>query len=220
MSALAASDIAYWDAKLRDTFGLNVRTDGGAPNPHILYRQLYLSVSRVPPALIRACGVTDVLFKSDMGESKAFSPNHGYYIGHNVGLNVNCFSCPDHPEDFSDQYGYSLGRAAQTVLHELGHGFDYWGGDLAQQPAWMALSGWSREPKKGLVQLHIKEPVTPEIFGEMYYDPKAEFTRFYGKRNSYDDFADCFAFYVAGLKSKVPANKRAYLDDLLGKYYK
>lgn len=83
----------------------------------------------------------------------------------------------------------------------------------------MELSGWSKEPVPGLQRLSIKEPGTPEVIGEMYFDPGAGFTRFYAKRNPWDDFADSFAFYVAGMKSKVPGNKKEYFDKLLKQYY-
>jgi hypothetical protein len=56
------------------------------------------------------------------------------------------------------------------------------------------------------------------MVGEWYYDPKAGFTRFYAKRNPWDDWADSFSFYVGGLK-KLPDNKTEYFDKLLKKYY-
>jgi hypothetical protein len=72
-----------------------------------------------------------------------------------------------------------------------------------------------------LKRLFIKgQGGVPDVIGEMYFDPRiAEFTRFYAKRNSWDDFADSGAYYLGGLKEKVPATKRKYFDNLLKKYY-
>jgi hypothetical protein len=154
-----------------------------------------------------------------MGRSRFFSPNHGYFVGNQVALNADIFYHPDHPEDFSDGQGHFITRSAETLLHEIGHAFDSQFGDLSLKEDWMELSGWSKEPMPGHKRLIIREPGTPEVVGEMFYAPEAQFTRFYASRNSYDDWADSFAFYVAGMKTKVPATKRAYFDRLLKKYY-
>jgi len=216
-----ASTTEYWSTQIKDRFGIVVKTDKNCGDSHILYRQLFHILLPIPPALVKDCGVLYILFRSDMGLNRPEYPNHGYYNCNKslVALNADCFWHPDKPEDFFDHRGYFLTRAQQTVAHELGHGADYNLGNLSMQPSWMSLSGWSETPKLGLVRLKIQDIGTPMVLGEMFYDPKAEFTRFYGKRNSYDDWADCFSFYVMGTKNKVPSEKRAYFDRLLSKYY-
>jgi hypothetical protein len=137
-------------------------------------------------------------------------------------LNTDIFIHPDQPEDFIDDKGYFLTRAEETLYHEMGHALDSALGDISLQPAWVSLSGWSKEPKPGLERLHIKDKGAPEVIGEYYYDPKYKangFTRFYAMRNPYDDFADSFSFYISGMKNKVPATKAKYLDNLLKKHY-
>lgn len=221
-SVINSADIAYWDAQLKSRFGLDVRADEGTANPHLLFRQLYYCFMPIPPALVRDCGITDVLFRSDMGPNRRYSPNHGYFQpgAGLVALNADCFWHPDQPDDFVDAQGYQVSRAVQTAVHEFGHGFDDHFGDLSLKPDWTKLSGWSETPQPGLIRLRIKESDSPEVIGEWCYDPKSEFTRFYGKRNPWDDWADCFAFYVGGVRGRVPATKRAYFDKLLAKYYK
>lgn len=215
-----ASAAEYWSAQLKDRFGLSVNADAGCQDSHLLYRQLYHILLPIPTALVRHCGIDDVLFRSDMGPNKPYFPNHGYYSCNSrlVAMNADCFWHPDQPDDFFDYRGYFLSRAQQTVVHEFGHGYDAHQGDLSVMPSWTSLSGWSEEPKSGLVRIKIQDPGAPEVIGEWYYNPKAEFTRFYGKRNPWDDWADCFSFYMAGVKDKVPATKRRYFDALLGGY--
>ena len=217
-----ASETSFWAEKIKSIFGLPSQADSEIDGIHWILRETYNILKPIPPELVKACDVSGLIFRNDMGENHEFSPNHGYYRESNktVTLNADIFIHPDQPDDFIDQKGYFLTRAEQTLIHEMGHAYDHCHGDLSLQPAWMSLSGWSEEPKLGLKRLRIKEEGTPEVVGEMYYDPKiAEFTRFYGRRNSYDDFADCFGYWVAGLKDKVPEKKAEYLDNLLKKYY-
>ena len=216
-----AVDVKHWDNLLKERFGLNILPDSRVISPHILYRQIWFALSSIPAALIKDCQVTKVLLKSDMGPNKPYYPNHGYYdpTCKEIGLNINCFTEPDHPKDFVDQNGYEIGRGAQTLTHEFGHALDHCRGDLSLEHSWLILSGWSENSRPGLKKLIIDEPNVPKIVGEWFYHPKAEFTRFYGKRNPYDDFADCFSFYVLGMKNKIPKNKRTYFNKLLAFYY-
>ena len=154
-----------------------------------------------------------------MGPNKPYYPNHGYYIHHTVTLNNNIFYHPDVMEDFFDYHGYFIDRPTQTIYHEFAHGYDAFHHDLSKKEDWTKLSGWSPAPKNGLKRLIIKGDGIPDVLGEWFFHPKAEFTRFYAKRNPWDDWADSFSFYIGDLKSKVPAIKRKYFDDLLKKYY-
>ena len=105
----------------------------------------------------------------------------------------------------------------------MGHGFDEKQGDkedwLSLKKDWLELSSWSEKPKEGYKRLVIREKGSPELKGEWYYGPGAKFTRFYARRNPWDDFADHFSYYVGGLKSFLPHNKREYFEKLLKKYY-
>jgi hypothetical protein len=122
--------------------------------------------------------------------------------------------------------GGMLNKFDQTLYHELGHGWDEVQGkngkkgQLSLESEWMKLSGWSKEPKPGLKRIIIREEGAPEVKGEQYYSPDAKFTRFYAKRNSWDDFADTFSYYVGGLKSFLPPEKIKYFDKYLSQYTK
>ena len=213
------AEIAHWGDLIKKTYGLVPTYDEGVHDLHWLLREIYDILKPVPVDLVKACNLKYLVLKSDMGRSRSFTPNHGYFVGNQVALNADIFYHPDQPEDFSDNQGRFISRSCETLLHEIGHAFDQCNGDLSLQKGWMDLSGWSKDPKPGLQRLSIKEPGTPEVIGEMYFDPEAGFTRFYAKRNPWDDFADSFAFYVAGMKSKVPENKKEYFDRLLKQYY-
>jgi hypothetical protein len=214
-------DTSYWAQKIQSKFGLPFQSNPDIKDFSWILREIYLTLEPIPPDLIKACGVSGLILRNDMGPNKEFYPNHGYYRESNktVTLNSDIFVHPDQPDDFFDPNGYHLTRAQQTIYHEFGHGFDANFGEISLQPAWMVLSGWSKEFKPGLEKLHIKEKGAPEVTGEYYYNPKAHFTRFYARRNPYDDFADSFSFYIAGLKDKVPPNKAEYFAKLLKKFY-
>ena len=217
-----STDSSIWVEKIKEVFGITCHPkEPGTPlDPNIL-RQTYNILKSIPVSLIKDCGVDSFYFSNTMGPSQSYSPNHGFYIDHSITLNNNIFYHPDVMSDFFDSKGHFLNRSEQTIYHETGHAADAVFGEISLKPEWLKLSGWSKEPKPGLKRLIIKgQGEFPDVTGEMFFDPKFEFTRFYAKRNSWDDFADSFSFYVGGLKDKVPENKRKYLDDLLKKYYK
>jgi hypothetical protein len=220
-TSLFAASSDYWTGIFKDRYDMAIGTVGDISDLSNVLRQTYFILRPVPANLIKACGVVKLLLRSDMGPSKPYYPNHGYFDPStlDIALNVDMFYNPDFPDDFTDHRGYFLTRAQQTLIHELGHAYDHQLHDISLQPEWMSLSGWSKEPQPGLKRLIIREPGAPEVMGEHYYRPDAEFCRFYSSRNSYDDFADAFGYYVAGLKTKVPSAKRAYFDKLLKAYY-
>jgi hypothetical protein len=218
--AFMASNIQnYWADRIKDQFGIKVSTkESGYEIDPTIIRQLNLILSKMPTEEVKDCKIFDVYFSFTMGPNLPHYPNHGYYINNSVTLNVNIFTDPDQSEDFLDEHGYAVNRATHTVIHEFGHGYDQNNGDLSLQPEWLQLSGWSKDAKPGLKRLVIKDPGAPVVIGEWFFDPRAGFVRFYAKRNPYDDFADSFAFYVAGLQDKLPENKRQYFQKLLLKY--
>lgn len=210
----------FWETKLLKEYGLKVELGPKVHDAYWIIRTIYntFKESLMTPELVRACGINKLLIKDDMGPNKPYYPNHGYFTQDLVALNEDIFHHPDEPDDFYDSHGYFLGRPQQTLLHEFGHGFDANHRDISVMPAWCRLSGWSEQPQNGLQQLRIKEKGAPEVIGEWYFDPKSEFTRFYAKRNPWDDFADAFSFYVAKMRDKVPAKKAHFFDLLLKKY--
>lgn len=210
------SSTLHWANKIKEDFGLRCLITKNLPMPHIVLRQAHQILSKMGSPLVRACGIKKLAIRGDMGPNKPYYPNHGYFHDETVAINADTFYNPDFPDDFYDHRGYFTTRPEQTLIHEFGHGYDEHNGMLSLKPDWLKLSGWSETPKPGLKRLVIKEPGTPEVIGEMFFDPKAGFTRFYAKRNSWDDFADCFSFFVAGLRDKLPQNKNMYMKKHLG----
>jgi hypothetical protein len=218
-----ASEASFWAEKIKDRFGLPCRADSKIDGIYWILRETYNIFRPIPPNLIKDCDVTALIFKY-LGENKPLYPNHGFFreSDKTVTLNSDMFIHPDQPEDFFNKNQYFVTRAEETVYHEFGHGFDSCHGELSLQPAWMKLSGWSKEPGPGLERLHIKDEGAPEVIGEYYFDSmyKAKgFTRYYAMRNPWDDWADTFAYYLSDLKNKVPVAKAKYFDNLLKKYY-
>jgi hypothetical protein len=170
----------------------------------------------MPDQLVRDCGIKRFGFE-DLGESKEYYPNHGYYVNDTLVLNSKL------PEDqilFSDpSTDKSMNRLEHTLYHELGHGWDAKMGDLSIKPEWLDLSSWSESRVDGHVRIVINDGDSPEMVGEWCYSPDAKFVRFYARRNPWDDFADTFSFFVKGQKGFVPPEKAAYFDSRLGKYY-
>jgi len=196
---------------LLDNYGMNSK-DG---EDH-LFTITDTSLGRLPKDLVKDSGIKNVGFE-DMGESKEFYPNHGYYVNNLLVLNSQLIN---DPYSYKDHSGRTMNKFDQTLYHELGHGWDDVMGLLSEQKEWLDLSGWSEEWKPGLKRVIITEEGQPEVRGEWCYNPDSGFTRFYAKRNPWDDFADTFAYYVAGMKSFLPGNKIEYFDRHLGRYYR
>lgn len=215
----------YWASKIKDNFDLSSELNPGVYDEHIILREVFNILKPVPPGLIKDCGIKNLLIRGDLGASKPYYPNHGYFVGDLVALNADIFYHPDLPDDFIDYRGYFLTRSQQTLLHELGHGYDEYHSNLSLQKPWLQLSGWSEKFKPGLKRLIINDERAPRVVGEWFYDielenkPDRGFTRFYAKRNPWDDFADSFSFYIGDLKNKVPEKKNKYFDKLLKGYY-
>jgi phosphoribosyl 1,2-cyclic phosphodiesterase len=208
----------HWIQKLENDYGLSPFLQSGVVEGPSILRQCHQILSCMPSSLINACGINRLEIRSDMGPNKPFYPNHGYFVNHSVTLNSDIFINPDIPNDFISHEGYFTTRPEQTLLHEFGHGYDEYNGTLSLKPEWLQLSGWSPNDSPELRQLVIRSKDFPERRGDWYYRPDAEFTRFYGKLSPWDDWADCFAFFVRDLKSIVPSIKCEYFDSILNKY--
>jgi len=201
---------------LKSKYNLSV---AGKPDVDCL-RHLKDSISRLPPQLVKDCGIKTMGFK-DMGESREYFPNHGVYYNGTLVLNSQILD--DDLFEVDADAGNSLDKFDQTFFHELGHGWDEVRGsnglELSKQPEWTDLSGWSEKPAPGLKKLVIREKDTPEMKGEWWYNPDAGYTRYYARRNPWDDWADSFSYYVGGLKSFLPEQKVKYFDDNVGDYF-
>lgn len=218
-----ASDVRSYGEKLdvlqqlKNVYGLEIDSDSDEE----CVKTLLGSLKRLPSDLVRDCGIKTLGFE-DMGPSKEYYPNHGKYIDNTLILNTQLLEDPTLIVD--PDSNYTVNKFDQTLYHELGHGWDDVQGnnnqELSLKDEWLKLSKWSKDPIPGYRRVIIREPGTPILTGEYYYSPDAEFTRFYAKRNPWDDWADSFSYYVAGLKSFLPANKVAYFDKHLGKYFK
>jgi hypothetical protein len=201
---------------IKEVYGIDVDRK---TNPECI-QALYGSLQRLKPQVVKMCGIKSLSF-DDLGPSKEYYPNHGKYINNTLVLNDQLLKDPNIIIDPDN--GAILNKLDQTLYHELGHGWDEVqgeDGDLSLEEDWLKLSGWSKYPKPGLKRIHIKEKNTSELVGEYYYSPFARFTRFYAKRNPWDDWADSFSYYVGGAKSYLPKDKVAYFDKLLKKYIK
>jgi len=209
----------YWSSKIKDSFELDSVLGPGVTNGHLILREVFNILKPVPSSLVKDCGIKNLLIRGDLGPNKPYYPNHGYFVGDLVALNADIFIHPDFPDDFIDHRGYFLTRPQQTLLHELGHGYDEYHNNLSLQNQWLKLSGWNENFRPGLKRLIINDERAPKVVGEWFYNPSAEFTRFYAKRNPWDDFADSFAFYISKICDKVPVTKSGYFDEILRDFY-
>lgn len=178
------------------------------------------SLGRLNPDLVKKCGIKEISFEN-LGHSKDLYPNHGIYRDKVLVLNTNLLKDDKIIIDRKNKVFYT--KFDQTFYHELGHGWDNYNGkgkDLSLREDWLKLSGWTKEPIEGKRKIHIYDINTPKIEGEYYYSSTAKFTRFYGRRNPWDDWADCFSYYVGGLYSYIPKEKKKYFDNLLKDYIK
>ena len=211
-----SNDIASF---IRDRYGILVNPEADIE----CLRMLKDSLNYVSPELVKECGIKGLDFE-DLGPSKEYYPNHGVYRDNGtLVLNIQLLDDPLLIAEADS--GRAMNKFDQTLYHEMGHGFDHEhrvsdkeDGDLSLQKEWMGISKWSKEPKPGLHRIRIKDKGTPELVGEYYFSPDAKFTRFYGKRNPYDDWADCFSYYVAGLRSFLPEDKLKYFDKRIKKF--
>jgi len=207
------------DIGLNSTPGGILKRYGMAVRPgshqHLVSR-LARALHQLPDGLVKDCGIKDIGFE-DLGESKEYFPNHGYYVGETLVLNTRLV---DDPVVFKDTSGKILDRFDHTLFHELGHGWDMVKGELCKKPEWLQLSGWCEKPEDGKVRIVINDKDSEEnVVGEWFYDPSSKFVRFYARRNPWDDFADTFAFKVASMDGFIPDSKGQYFKDRMGSYY-
>jgi hypothetical protein len=217
-----AADVQVYSDKvdviehLKATYDIDMDPDTDEEHVKILSD----SLAKLPPELVKDCGIKTLGFE-DLGPSREYYPNHGRYKDNTLYLNQQIIDSPVLIVD--PDSGAAANKFDQTLYHELGHGWDDVHGkngtELSLQKEWMRLSGWSKSPIPGYKRVIIQELGTPVLKGEYYYSPDAGFTRFYARRNPWDDLADSFSYYVAGLKSFLPANKLAYFDKRLSKYF-
>ena len=215
-----ASGLEHWANDIQRNYGLKYFVDGDVVNGAQITKEVLGLLKRIPDSLIKDSGFTLLGIKY-LGPNAEFFPNHGYFSCNDgsIVLNSDIFNHPDFPDDFRDSKGKTISRAMQTFAHEIGHAYDFSNNYISLKAPWLGLSDWNQGYKPGLKRLRIKKPGVEDVVGDWYYNPKAGFCRFYGKKEPEDDFADCFGYYVGGLKSKVPPNKIGYMDKLLGKYY-
>jgi hypothetical protein len=203
--------------RIKDLYDIDVEQD----TDEDLLRVLSTSLEKLPPQLVKDCGIKELAFE-DLGPSKEYYPNHGKYRANTLVINQQIIEDPTLIVD--PDSGSAVNKFDQTLYHELGHGWDEVQCADAEQLSlkndWMSLSKWSEKPVPGYRRVIIREKGTPELVGEYFYSPDAGFTRFYAKRNPWDDWADSFSYYVADLKSFLPANKLSYFDKTLSKYFK
>jgi len=212
----ASMSLDLLKSKLFDLYGIRIEFESAIENKEFIVKSVLNILKDLPIKLIKNCGVKRLQIRN-LGENREFYPNHGFYIGDLIALNSNIFLDPDMPEDFENSRGYRVSRPTQTLIHEIGHAIDFRLGDISLKPDWLSLSGWSKEYKPGLKRLLIKEKGTPDVVGEWFYDPSAEFSRFYGKKCPEDDLADSVAYYFS-LTDKVPPTKRKFLENILKVY--
>jgi hypothetical protein len=187
-------------------YGINI-LPGSSPE---LVSRVYQSLKGIPPQVVKDCGIETLGFQ-DMGPSKEYYPNHGLYVDNKLILNSQ------HVDDPTVYVDASTGKRLQAfdhiLYHELGHGWDMVRGELSLGKEWLDLSGWVEEPVSGKVRIIINDKeVSEPLIGEWYYEPGSQFVRYYARRNPWDDFADTFSFFIAGLKGFVPGTKAEYFQ--------
>ena len=174
-------------------------------------KQLAYALDVMGPDLLGVCGVDLVRFE-DMGPSREYYPNHGYYTdgGHSVTLNSQLVR---DTYTYQDADSKLMSKFQQTLWHVLGHAFDDRMGMLSSQEEWQSLSGWTERPEKGSgwESIEIAEPGTKAVRYGWWHAPESKFTRFYARSNPWDDFADSFAYYVGGMHGFLPENKIQFM---------
>lgn len=181
----------------------------------LLVSRVARSIGMLPEPLVIDCGIKNMGFE-DLGPSREYYPNHGYYVDNRLVLNSQLI---DDSTLYRDSQGKELEAFDHILFHELGHGWDDKQGELSLSPEWLSLSGWSETPEKGKAQIIIKDKEEGKTkAGEWYYDPDAKFVRYYARTNPWDDFADTFAFKVAGLEEFIPEEKNKYFEEKLKGY--
>ena len=79
------------------------------------------SLKRLPPPLVRDCGISVMGF-TDLGPSKDFYPNHGKYMDGALVLNTQLLEDPF--QEVDSETGQSFNKFDQILYHEMGHGWD------------------------------------------------------------------------------------------------
>ena len=154
-------------------------------------------------------------FKAIVADA-SLGAKHGRYdeTSHVIRLN---------PRDFHNQikFGHGPGRKLDhvelTLAHEVGHSV-FMRLSKAEQDQWKKLSGWQvgSGPDQA-APYREKRPGWPREVATETHSKDAKFTRRYGERNEFEDFADAFGFFVMGQKDRVPVEKRQFLERMFKK---
>ena len=190
---------------IRSKYGIEVLAGS---NPTLVHA-VAVALEKLDAGLVKQCGIGYLGFE-DLGVSQKYGPNHGYcrIRGDKPKELVLNTQLVDDPLLFKDSAGRTMDRFQHTLYHELGHGWDYSKGEISMEDDWLLLSGWSQYGSAGKVRVVVgSDELDEELVGRWYYDPNAEFVRFYARLDPYEDMADTFAFVVSGLHEFVPKNK-------------
>lgn len=170
--------------------------------------QIRSVISQIPDRLL----TNFKLIKAD----DSLGAKHGRYYEDTHVIHLN-------PRDFHNRVRFGRGPGRKlphvdlTIAHEIGHSV-YLELSEKQKAGWRALSGWKEGAGEGQAPPYKeKRPGWPKETSTETFQKGAKFTRRYAERNSDEDFADAFGFFVMGQQNRVPENKRLFLEKVLAK---
>jgi hypothetical protein len=169
--------------------------------------QIRAVLSEIPSACLR--------YTKTIVADKSLGAKHGRYDGLESGIvHLN-------PRDFGSRVRFGKGPGRKlphidlTLAHELGHGV-FLALPTNLQDEWKKLSGWKMGTAEGQSPPYQeKRPGWPKETSDETHKEGAGFPRHYAERNSDEDFADAFGFFVMGQKTRLPENKQAFLAKVL-----
>ena len=168
--------------------------------------QIRAVLSQIPDSLL--ANFTAIVADHSLGAK------HGQYDEKTGIVHLN-------PRDFHNRVRFGRGPGRKlphidlTLAHELGHSI-YIELPEATKAAWRRLSGWQEGGGEGQAQPYTeKRSGWPKKTSTETFKEGAEFTRRYGSKNSGEDFADSFGFWVLGQKNRLPPEKQTFMGKLL-----
>jgi hypothetical protein len=157
---------------------------------------------------------SEVVLDDALSENKGKFSSYGRYNKKTKQLKINpsVFNSEDF---FSEDRKKRMSKLSHALFHEFGHAIDeiY---NFSEDQEWLGLSGWEKN-YKGRDKKRLVIPTdNGNIESSWYYNPDAQFPRWYASRSPADHWAEVVAFIMGDLSGRISnKNIKSFVEQKL-----